>query len=1235
MCSFYGDSAQRGCRGVCNGEVDKVEMGKNIVLFVFLSICYFSFAVHALTIQIKPGVKDEPSCRNGSRPCGTLDFVFEGGRGIGSNVVVLIEPGSYLLRNNTWFENKHNISIIGAKLNESNHVISCSRPNIGLSFVRCSNIRIKGLHFENCGRKQDSATEHINQIISSLHFVFSKDIDISSLNITKNIGIGISVIDTGGHVKLELVSVIHSLFNENGSGIVIATTRCGALDTINCTFRHEQQRYIHNSTFELTSVLLSGNRNGGEQETLREELKATPKMNQGGGLTVHLCGNASDNKVYLAWCSFYNNTANWGGAVYIGIANTSQNNKIQGSHSVFHNNSAAYGGGAIQVTFLHTEHQKLRKENYIQFSNGNFSFNSAIWGGAVSIKGSTRILDYGNFDIFNNPIVFRSVKFITNLATVGSAIALATNNMNNNPIGPGVSYSLLLQDCHFMHNQIIQTEDKKVVGYGTVYAEEFMLLINTTTFINNTGTALVLDSSSFTVMGNVTFEQNKGEKGGAVALYGGSWIQLTSGSLLLFSRNSATIKGGAIYFKYSGGQRVGFQTTRLATKDCFFRYKDQGLLNPLTWNCKVIFLDNQAPDAAGNSVYASTLETCRMENEPRMENMALEWPSVFQYHSTFNRSFPEIATETVNITTDPENWNVKPSVPFSPRVELIDEKGHSVYGTIRVNIKSDKSNVNFDPPNNVFLVKDRINDLRVDGKKGTGFYVDLMTTDGQLARTPTVKINMKNCPPGYDQDKEKKKCVCKEKERAITRCDGNFTAFLLAGYWGHINKNGEFKAFKCPKNYCSCSDKEEETYQYECAFNQIICAENRQGDLCGECLPGYSVLLGSERCSKCTNYYLFLLIPIVLVASVFVLVVFFFNFDAFSGYLNAFLYSYQSVNTVIPETVQLDPFIGVVIGTLCLSGTGNTFGICLWDGLTDLQKLGFNLAVPFYILLFTIFIGFCRSRRLFPSSSNNSIHSNSFGRAFSFVYTYCYTALTGKALLLLNPVKINDTWMLYSAPNVRYFGREHIGYGIIAILFLVVFTLGFPALLLFTPYFTKNFKSIAKMEPTFNVLKLCFKNPINSRSGSDFGAFAAFYFLCRLFVLLFDVFIKDETPRLVIIAIASVFFQVTFCWFQPYVIWTMNFWDVLLLTNMCVISIVSVIVSVPYMLSKGYIDALVMLLRILLYLPLAVTLIRLIVYVKSKRDKKRKLTFDIEGTFFILLKQFLCFRFTILSLFLV
>ena len=50
----------------------------------------------------------------------------------------------------------------------------------------------------------------------------------------------------------------------------------------------------------------------------------------------------------------------------------------------------------------------------------------------------------------------------------------------------------------------------------------------------------------------------------------------------------------------------------------------------------------------------------------------------------------------------------------------------------------------------------------------------------------------------------------------------------------------------------------------------IQCEYNRSGLLCGCCKEGYSLVLGTHQCRKCTNSYLGLLIPFALMGVVLV-----------------------------------------------------------------------------------------------------------------------------------------------------------------------------------------------------------------------------------------------------------------------------------------------------------------------------------------------------------------------------
>ena len=73
----------------------------------------------------------------------------------------------------------------------------------------------------------------------------------------------------------------------------------------------------------------------------------------------------------------------------------------------------------------------------------------------------------------------------------------------------------------------------------------------------------------------------------------------------------------------------------------------------------------------------------------------------------------------------------------------------------------------------------------------------------------------------------------------------------------------------CPYDYCK-SVSGPVSISLEQPSDQ--CSNFRRGTLCGECSPEYSNVLGSSECRKCSNYWLFAVIPGTAIAGVLLLV---------------------------------------------------------------------------------------------------------------------------------------------------------------------------------------------------------------------------------------------------------------------------------------------------------------------------------------------------------------------------
>ena len=68
------------------------------------------------------------------------------------------------------------------------------------------------------------------------------------------------------------------------------------------------------------------------------------------------------------------------------------------------------------------------------------------------------------------------------------------------------------------------------------------------------------------------------------------------------------------------------------------------------------------------------------------------------------------------------------------------------------------------------------------------------------------------------------------------------------------------------------------------------CVGDRTGILCGQCHSGLSLMLGSNRCASCSNYYLLLLPVFALAGIVLVAILMFLNLTVSVGTINGLLF---------------------------------------------------------------------------------------------------------------------------------------------------------------------------------------------------------------------------------------------------------------------------------------------------------------------------------------------------------
>ena len=113
-----------------------------------------------------------------------------------------------------------------------------------------------------------------------------------------------------------------------------------------------------------------------------------------------------------------------------------------------------------------------------------------------------------------------------------------------------------LTNCRFIGNKVVSKEINKHFYFrsGTVMITALPVKFSgETIFADNVGTALhvVAARVTFDNHTHVTFENNNGDKGGALALVGMATLIFNSSSTFLFVNNHADFVGGAIYWYYT------------------------------------------------------------------------------------------------------------------------------------------------------------------------------------------------------------------------------------------------------------------------------------------------------------------------------------------------------------------------------------------------------------------------------------------------------------------------------------------------------------------------------------------------------------------------------------------------------------------------------------------------------------------------------------------------------------
>lgn len=363
----------------------------------------------------------------------------------------------------------------------------------------------------------------------------------------------------------------------------------------------------------------------------------------------------------------------------------------------------------------------------------------------------------------------------------------------------------------------------------------------------------------------------------------------------------------------------------------------------------------------------------------------------------------------------------------------------------------------------------------------------------------------------------------------------NQTVKRLSNHWitGNTSSNDTkyLVSKSCPIVYCS----------YDLMVNvhlpDMQCQQHRTGLLCSQCTPGYSLVLGTSRCKKCTDTHLILIVPIMLTGILLVAFLFVSNLTVTTGTINGIILFVNIVEMNSHLLGLQSRLVDPLFSYLIITNLGICFETCFFNGMDIYVKKWLQLAFPGYLaIIAALFIIASRySSRLYRLTHNRSLPV--LATLFMLTYTsalqiissvFLYTTITS---LPSKTQKI--VWSL--DPDIPLWKLLLL---IIVCLLLFSFLLMLNIVLLFTKWLMR-FKIINRFKPIIDAFQGPFKH--------HYYYWIGLQLLLRNIMFLLSALVKDLSINIGCIIIITI--AIIHGFIQPYKSNMINVQEALLLYN--------------------------------------------------------------------------------------
>ena len=908
---------------------------KLMLVFAVLPIC------HSATVYVQ-SPESGPCPSPGTDSCHSLNYyAHDTSKYWKSGTDVLFLTGEHTLDANKTItvNNSTNITLMSTNCSSPTTIL-CSNSS-GFVFSGVTDLQIRCLTFLSCSRMSPGFM--CNNLLVGLLFAKSSNIYLLNVKVQNSTGYGICGEDNSGDFITSNSVFQYNMGNMNhyGGNMQLFYRECSSKGRTRITVTSTQFLHGYN----------------------------TKDSSSASGLSLLLmCQNSTINAT-LHNCIFRNNTLKtWnrgiGGNIFVFMS--SLIHQVSIADSVIENGVSEQGGGMFISIDLKPSLclDPYGNTEYITVRNSSFFGNHAtIGGGAVSFNYHEYAAENHVCNITVKNVIFSQCIFSRNSVdpTSPSGIAIDTINIRTLQylMKPSPQLNLILKDCNVSENNF-HHKNTSLALYpcGQVcFTQHPQVTINGCRIVNSDCSAIMADHSTLIFYGQVELSNNTGLRGGGLYFADDSVMYLTPHTQVNILGNTAEY-GGGIYIEQSS-------ECFLEGLECFYQFdsdiqKNQSLLTTTHVN-----LTGNKAYTSGDAIFGGSIDECYF---------------LAAFGTQFHKKSSDVFLHIFSLTQCPtcissrpygicfcshyiEKSSVMmyPGQTFSVPVVVVGQKSGRVPGNV---VTETEDGVSLSALQEFQTVPntsctDLLYTVFSNKSNASLTLVASAWCNNRHMFPRKINITFMKCPIGFVMASfPHSSCECVSSPSFSCNLDRGIITRHPPYWLGYDEKNLEKNIiyFHCPLDYCKTEAVNMSTSPHS-LDQDVQCAHNRTGILCGGCHNGTSAVFGSSQCLVCSNKNLLLLVVFAFAGLLLVLVIITLNLTVSLGTINGLLF-YVNVVQVLRRLFFPPHVINMPVLYQFISWFNLDLGIetCFYDGMDTYSKTWLQWAFPLYLLCITAVI---------------------------------------------------------------------------------------------------------------------------------------------------------------------------------------------------------------------------------------------------------------------------------------